>query len=204
VFTTWILILEFFGILSFALSGIVEARREQFDFVGTFFVALITTFGGGSLRDLLIGRYPIFWIQNDWYLLVLLVLCYLCCRYQRENLPRPIVEGTVLFDAAGTGLFGVVGTSYTIAAGHGIIAALVLGGITATFGGVFRDVICNRLPYVFQRTELAATCAVLSGAIYLVAVRFLGLPEQPSLVLGAAVGGYLRWLAVKRKIQFPI
>lgn len=204
MFETWITFLEFFGILSFALSGIVEARREDFDFIGTFFVALVTAFGGGTLRDLLINRYPIFWIQNDWYLLILLGLCLVCFLSKSDALPKPILAGVVIFDAAGTGLFGVVGTSYTIAAGHGVVAALVLGAITATFGGVFRDVICNRLPYVFQRTELAATCAVISGAIYLLANRSLHLSEQTCLTLGATVGGILRWLAVKKGISFPI
>jgi uncharacterized membrane protein YeiH len=204
MFDTWIVFLEFFGILSFAFSGIVEARREDFDLVGTFFVAVITAFGGGTLRDLLIARYPIFWIQNDWYLIVILGLTYICCRRKSSELPKSIASGATLFDAAGTGLFGVVGTSYTISAGYGIIAALMLGCITATFGGVFRDIICNRLPYVFQRTELSATCAILAGASYLIANHILFLPEQPSLVVGASIGGVLRWQAVKRNIQFPI
>lgn len=204
MFETYIGLLEFFGILSFSLSGIIEARREDFDFVGTFFIALITAFGGGTLRDIIINRYPIFWVQNDWYLLVIFGLTFICCYRKSDRLPKPIISGALIFDAVGTGLFGVVGTSYTIAAGHGIMAALTLGGITATFGGVFRDVICNRLPYVFQRTELAATCAVISGAGYLLASRSIHLPEQPSLILGASIGGILRWLAVKKKIQLPL
>lgn len=196
--------LEVFGIISFALSGIIEARRERLDFVGTYFVALITAFGGGTLRDVLIPRYPIFWIKHDWYLLAIALLALIACVRRSESFPRWIVSAADIFDAAGVGLFSVVGTGYALAAGHGAVAAVVLGVITAIFGGVFRDVICNRLPYVFQHTEACATCALLGSVLYVVLLRVSGTPAETALVVGALVGGSFRFIAVRRKILLPL
>ena len=196
--------LEVLGILSFALSGAIDARREKLDVVGVYFSAFATAFGGGTLRDLLIDRHPLFWIQHEWYLLLLLILTVAICLIEKLDLPRWLARASDLFEACGIGLFSVVGVGYGLTAGCGIGTSLLMGVITAIFGGVLRDMICNRIPYVFQRTELCATCALTGGILYVLLTRSFEVRTDLSLVAGAIVAAAMRWVAVWKRIHLPI
>lgn len=148
---------EALGVFAFALSGLIEARRRDMDLVGLFVVALVTAFGGGTLRDLLLNRSPLFWIEHDVYAIAILGLSLAFALIPATGrVPASVLS---VADAFGLGLFSVAGAGYALQTGTSVFIAALMGAITGTFGGVIRDVLCNELPSLFRQTPLYATCA---------------------------------------------
>lgn len=152
------------GVFAFALSGLIEARKRDMDLVGLFVVALVTAFGGGTLRDLLLDRSPIFWIQHDAYAIAILGLALVFALVPAAG--RVPTSVLLAADALGLGLFSVAGAGYALEANTSMFIAALMGVITGTFGGVLRDVLCNKLPALFRQTPLYATCAFAGGYLY--------------------------------------
>lgn len=157
-------LIDAIGVFAFALSGLIEARKCDMDLVGLFVVALVTAFGGGTLRDLLLDRHPIFWIEHDLYAIAILVLALVFAFVPAAG---RIPSSVLLFaDALGLGLFSVAGVAYALEAKTTLFIAALMGVITGTFGGVLRDVLCNKLPALFRQTPLYATCAFAGSYLY--------------------------------------
>ncbi len=196
--------IEVIGIFAFALSGIIEARKKGMDLVGVYVAGMVTAFGGGSLRDLVLARHPLFWIEHYWYPIILLVLSLLAGVIVREVQEHVKVMTAVrVLDALGLGLFAASGASVADHAGcHPFISSLI-GVMTGVFGGVLRDIICNEIPYVFQRTELYATCAFIGAWSYLAAIRS-SLSELAAVSACIVVTVVLRLLAIRYKIRLPV
>lgn len=167
--------IEAVGVFAFALSGLVEARRRDMDLVGLFIVALVAAFGGGTLRDLLLNRTPLFWIEHDSYAIAILGLATIFAFFPITGRFPPIV--LLIADALGLGLFSVAGAGYALEAGTSLFIAALMGTITGTFGGVIRDVLCNELPSLFQQTPLYATCA-FAGCYFYFLLTHLALPGE--------------------------
>ncbi|MFB0934685.1 MAG: trimeric intracellular cation channel family protein, partial [Propionivibrio sp.] len=165
--------IEAVGVFAFALSGLVEARRRDMDLVGLFVVALVAAFGGGTLRDLLLDRTPLFWIEHDSYAIAILGLSTIFALLPVTGRFPPVV--LLIADALGLGLFSVAGAGYALEAGTSLFIAALMGTITGTFGGVIRDVLCNELPSLFQQTPLYATCA-FAGCYFYFLLTHLALP----------------------------
>ena len=165
--------IEAVGVFAFALSGLLEARRRDMDLVGLFVVALVAAFGGGTLRDLLLDRSPLFWIEHDSYAIAILGLSTLFALLPATGRVPPVV--LLVADALGLGLFSVAGAGYALEAGTSLFIAALMGTITGTFGGVIRDVLCNELPSLFQQTPLYATCAFGGCYVYFL-LTHLALP----------------------------
>ncbi len=165
--------IEAVGVFAFAFSGLVEARRRDMDLVGLFVVALVTAFGGGTLRDLLLDRTPLFWIEHDSYAMAILGLSTLFALFPVTGRFPPIV--LLVADALGLGLFSVAGAGFALEAGSSLFIAALMGTITGTFGGVIRDFLCNELPSLFQQTPLYATCA-FTGCYFYFLLTYLSLP----------------------------
>ncbi|MGH1359948.1 MAG: trimeric intracellular cation channel family protein [Burkholderiaceae bacterium] len=194
--------IELIGLLAFAASGYLEAERRQMDPVGHFALAFITAFGGGTLRDLLIDRRPLFWVEHQEWVLVILLLCLTLPWITRL---RPIREQSKLLlwsDALGMGLFAVSGTAFALQAGMPVLIAAMMGVITATLGGVMRDMVCNEVPRVFQRTELYATCA-FAGAWLFIGLSALGVAQPLAMAAGTSVAFFLRVAALTRHWTLP-
>ncbi|MBP6637097.1 MAG: trimeric intracellular cation channel family protein [Sulfuritalea sp.] len=157
-------IIDAIGVFAFALSGLLEARRRDMDLVGLFVVALVTAFGGGTLRDLLLDRSPLFWIEHDIYAIAILGLSLAFALIPATG---RLSAGVLLAaDAIGLGLFSVAGAGYALEAGTSLFIAALMGVMTGTFGGVIRDVLCNELPSLFRQTPLYATCAFAGCYLY--------------------------------------
>jgi len=196
--------IEVLGILAFALTGIYEARKKGMDLVGVYSVAMITAFGGGSLRDIILNRHPLFWIEHYEYALVLLVLSIAAAAtivgmFNKKRMVKVILA----LDALGLGSFAASGASVADHLGCAPFVSSLLGVTTGVFGGVLRDIICNEIPSVFQRTELYATCAFLGAWVYLLAAH-TGVNEISALVACITVTFALRMLAIRYKIRLPI
>ncbi|CAJ0770026.1 MULTISPECIES: trimeric intracellular cation channel family protein [Ralstonia] len=157
---------EILAVFSFAISGLAEAKRRRLDAVGAFIVAFLTAFGGGTLRDLLLDRRPFYWIEHEQYLLALFVMSLFANWVIR--LVSQLVSDRVLIvaDAIGMGLFGVLGTQLALDAGVPVFVSVMMGVITAAFGGLLRDVVCNEVPMLLRDNHPYATCAFVGCFLY--------------------------------------
>ncbi len=194
--------IEFVGVLAFACSGFIEARRKRMDFVGVFTVAFITAFGGGTLRDLLLDRRPLFWVENQEYPILIFALALIAVPLLRRL--RHVVTENILewADALGLGLFSVTGTSLAFESGMPMFVCVMMGVVTGIFGGVLRDVICNEIPLVFRRSQLYATCAFTGCWVYL-GMSYFEFSDAAALSAGIISTFALRMLAVKFDLKLP-
>ncbi len=169
---TLIKFIEIMAILVGAFSGFIEARRKRMDLVGVFTVAFITAFGGGTLRDILLDRRPLFWVTHQEYAILIFVLALVATpliRTLRHVLSEKLI---VVADAIGLGLFSIAGVSAALDADMPIFIASMMGVITGIFGGVLRDIVCNEVPMVFRDGKPYAICAFLGSWMYLLMRHF--------------------------------
>ena len=169
---TLIKFIEIMAILVGAFSGFIEARRKRMDLVGVFTVAFITAFGGGTLRDILLDRRPLFWVIHQEYAILIFVLALVASpliRTLRQIVSERLI---VIADAVGLGLFSVAGVSAALAADMPIFIASMMGVITGIFGGVMRDIVCNEVPMVFRDGKPYAICAFLGNWLYLLMGKY--------------------------------
>ena len=197
-----LLAIEVAATVAFALSGILEATRRRMDIVGVFSVAFASSFGGGTLRDLLLDRRPLFWVQNPeyvWLVLAMTLAAPLLLRAVRHQRVDRVMEGA---DALGLGLFAISGASLSMAAGMPAVVSVLMGAITAVCGGVLRDVLCNEIPRVFHDHVPYTLCAFIGAALFL-ALHAQGVASPASTAAGIAATSGLRLLAVARRWRVP-
>lgn len=192
--------LDLFGIAVFACSGALAAGQRRMDLFGVVVLAFVTAVGGGTLRDLVIGNTPVFWVRDPVYVWTAIgagVATFVVAYFYRLR-----GEMLVIADAFGLAVFTVIGTRIGVdQLGPGVIATMT-GVMSGVVGGIIRDVLANRVPLVFQR-EIYASAALL-GAIALQLMDGFGLgPPVPALVAGALVLG-LRLAALKWHLHLPV
>ena len=183
------------AILAFAASGLLEAARKKLDVVGICVVVGLSAFGGGTLRDILLDRRPFFWVEHSVWLWVLLGLSILAMAFLRGRHFAPTERAMQWPDAIGLGLFTAGGTQIALAAGMPAIVAVLMGMVTAVFGGVLRDIVCNEIPQAFRDHRPYAVCSFAGGWI-VVAADYAGVSGWAGLIAGAAVATTLRTLAL--------
>lgn len=193
-FETTLAALDYAGVLVFAVSGALAAARKQMDIVGMFVLALVTSTGGGALRSVLIGDFPVPFLRSPWPLALALgatLVTFLAAGRVEETMSRPIR----FFDALGLGVYMSVGMGVALNLGQPWWAALFLGCVTAVFGGVLRDLLRQEVPFIFRPAELYATAAFVGGIALLLAVHF-GASREWAMVIGAAVTIAVRMFAM--------
>ena len=188
--------------LAFAVSGLLAAARKRLDAVGVCIVAGLAAFGGGTLRDVLLDRRPFFWVEHAGWLWALLGLCAVAMAFMRARHFAPTERAIQWPDALGLGLFSASGTQLALAQDLPAIVAVLMGVVTATFGGVLRDVVCNEIPSAFSDHRPYAVCAFAGGWV-MVAAPWLGVPDAWALVAAAATATLLRALAVGFDLSLP-
>lgn len=193
-------VINVLGLVAFTVSGVLEARRKHMDALGACVVAFATAFGGGTLRDLLLGRLPVFWVKDEVIVIVCLGVALIAFYATRTS--ELAANAILIPDALGLGFFAVLGTTIALESGSTVFIASLMGMITAVFGGVVRDVICNEIPVIFGRTQLYATCALAGSWSYL-GIRAAGGGEPAGLVAGVAVAFLLRVLAIRFDVKLP-
>ncbi|MDN4038288.1 trimeric intracellular cation channel family protein [Massilia sp. YIM B02443] len=169
---TLIKFIEIMAIMVGAFSGFIEARRKRMDLVGVFTVAFITAFGGGTLRDILLDKRPLFWVTHQEYAIAIFVLALVASpliRTLRQIVSERLI---VIADAVGLGLFSIAGTSAALAAEMPIFIASMMGVITGIFGGVLRDIVCNEVPMVFRDGKPYAICAFIGNWLFLIMGKY--------------------------------
>lgn len=193
---------EVLATLAFALSGMLEAARKRLDVVGVCVVAGLAAFGGGTLRDILLDRRPFFWVQHAVWLWALLALCAIAMLTLRSH-HFELTERAVLWpDALGLGLFSASGTQIALDMQMPAVVAVLMGVITAVFGGVLRDIVCNEIPSAFRDHRFYAVCAFI-GTWILVVAQALNAPDWLGLTAAAATTVTLRGLALWSGYRLP-
>jgi uncharacterized membrane protein YeiH len=193
-------VLDLVGVAVFAVSGVLAARDRGLDLLGVIVIATITAIGGGTLRDLLLNRYPIFWITDAQYLMVIIASALLTVAYVRVRPPPG--KALLVADAAGLALFALSGAQVAEAAQCPAIIVVLMGTLTGVAGGVLRDVITAQVPLILRR-DIYATAAIVGVALYLLLQAF-GLQRSAAFGAGMAVVIALRLLAIHWSLQLPI
>lgn len=191
-------VLLYVGTLVFAIVGALNARISGMDPVGGVVLAFLTGFGGGTVRDLLIGAHPIYWINTYWPLAAVAIAVILAqtIRTSRQGLKKV----SFVIDALGIGFFTVLGIERATEFGLNDAYAVVMGVITATFGGVISDIIRNEVPSIFKPGELYATSCLIGGIGY-VFLRYLNLDASINTLICIAAVTSIRFSAHRWKIM---
>ena len=188
------------GTFVFALTGAFKARASRMDIFGGLVLAFATAYGGGTLRDLLIGRTPVNWI-NDNIALLLVVAGTALTFLLKENVNR--FKRTIFYtDAIGLGLFTASGIEISITYGLNELYALVMGVISATFGGLIADILCNAVPNLLKRGELYATACAIGGAAYLL-LKLIPLEYNLNLFICVIVVVGIRIYSKRKRLTLP-
>ncbi|EGJ12030.1 MULTISPECIES: trimeric intracellular cation channel family protein [Rubrivivax] len=196
------LTIEVAGTLAFFIAGLLTAARKRLDAVGSFSVACLSAFGGGTMRDLLLDRRPFFWVHNADWLWGLLLLTLLAMRYLDRRHVATTQRAIQWPDALGLGLFAASGTQIALAAGMPALIAVLMGTMTAACGGVLRDIACAEVPAAFNDHQPYAVCAFAGGWLVVLG-EHLGWPPGPGLFAGAALACGLRGWTLWRGIRLP-
>ena len=191
--------LDLAGVAVFAASGVLAARDRNLDLFGVVVVAAITAVGGGTLRDLLLDRHPIFWVADTRYLVVIVAAAAVTVAYVRVRPPPG--ASLLVADALGLALFALSGAQFAEAEGCPPVIVVLMGTMTGVTGGVLRDVLTARLPLILRR-EIYATAAVAGVTAYL-ALHALGVPRGPAFGVGMALVVALRLLAIRWGLHLP-
>ncbi|PHQ62236.1 MAG: hypothetical protein COC08_01875 [Maribacter sp.] len=191
--------IDILGTIAFAISGVLVAMDKKLDVFGVFIVAFVTAVGGGTLRDMLIGNMPVLWMQEPIYMGTIFVSVIFAVVFVKQL--KYLRRTLFLFDTIGIGLFTMVGIEKGLGADLTPIMCIALGTITASFGGVIRDILCNEIPVIFRK-EIYATACILGGISYFLLVQ---LPFDSAYAYIAAIFVIIivRLLAVKFKIALP-
>ncbi|MEO8933508.1 MAG: trimeric intracellular cation channel family protein [Xanthomarina sp.] len=191
--------LDIIGTVAFAISGVLVALNKRMDPFGILIIAFVTAVGGGTLRDVLIGDTPVSWMKNMTYTYVILGSTIFAVIFR--NKIDYLRKSLLLFDSIGIGLYTVVGIEKGISAGLNPIICISLGTMSACFGGVIRDILCNEIPVIFRK-EIYATACIVGGFSYFL---FLKLPISGDVAFAFAgsIVILIRLLAIRFKISLP-
>ena len=183
----------------FAISGALDAARQKMDILGFMLIGTATGIGGGTLRDMLLGNVPVFWIREPVWILVCLIASAVTYVIAPKLASR--TKALIWMDAVGLALFAVVGTEIALDYGTSPLIAVCMGVMTATFGGIARDVLCGS-NLTLMNEELYITTALAGSVVYLT-LNLLDLPHSYDLIGGFLVAFILRALAILFNIKLP-
>ena len=198
---TFLAALDYASVFIFALTGALVASRAQLDIVGFVFIACLTAVGGGTIRDVLLNRDPVFWIANPAYIAVAAsaaILVFLLAHRLESRM-----QGIIWLDALALAVAVPAGVGVAMATGQSAAVIVIMGVSTGCFGGLMRDVVCNEIPLVLKQGELYVTCA-LTGALAAVGSQFAGLDVTTALLSCSVVTLALRAGSIRFGWRLPV
>lgn len=199
MFATLLSLLDGLGLVAFATTGALLASRQQMDITGFVLLAVVTGVGGGTLRDVVLGLTPVFWVREP----APLILCATvgALGFFLAHLPASRLRLVLWCDAAGLALFSVLGAETALGAAAHPVVAVALGVTTATFGGILRDVLSGESPLILRR-EIYVTAAFIGALIFVSAAR-LGVEREVAVAAGGVASFLLRGVALVRGWSLP-
>ena len=192
--------LDFAGVAVYAVSGALAAGRKRLDLVGVVVIASATAIGGGTARDLLLDRHPVFWIARPAYLYVIIAAALLTVAWSRRFRPPERMLG--IADALGLAFFTVSGAQIAEARGLAGVVVVLMGALTGVAGGALRDVLCAEIPMILRKGQLYATASIAGAAIYLLLQASID-RTAAALVAMACIAG-LRLAAIVWDLTLPV
>ncbi len=189
----WVLYVDLFGTMIFAISGVITALDKKFDVVGTLVVGFVTAIGGGTIRDVLIGRLPVGWMVNVEYIYAILVGYILAYLFKKYIIKWK--KSMFLFDTIGIALFTIIGINIALTYELSYPVCLIMGVVSACFGGVVRDVLTNEIPLIF-RQEIYATACLIGGVFYILLTKIC-LYENLNILASFCVVFIIRYFSIK-------
>lgn len=196
---TLITVLDLIGTLVFAISGSLMAKQHDFDIFGAAVVAFVTALGGGTIRDLLIGVTPVGWMIDPQYLAAVITGVVMVLIFPSYLLK--LRKTMFLFDTIGIGIFTLIGIQKALGLGLSPMIALMMGIVSAVFGGVIRDILCTEVPLIFRK-EIYATACLAGGAIYLLSI-YLGVNNSLAMITSMCIIIGIRLVSVLKHIALP-
>lgn len=188
------------GVAVFAVSGVLAAGRKKLDLFGVVVLAIVTAIGGGTLRDVLMDRGQVFWMDDPTYLAVIITVALLTVAWaRRRRTPEHALE---LADAAGLAFFVVSGAQIAQEAGLPALSVLLVGVITGTAGGMIRDILTAEIPFILRHRQLYATAAMAGVGVYLL-LGWIGAPSALSSLLGMLTTFSLRLASIYLDVRVP-
>ncbi|MEO0570110.1 MAG: trimeric intracellular cation channel family protein [Bacteroidota bacterium] len=191
--------IDILGTVAFAISGVLVAMDKRLDLFGVLIIAFVTAIGGGTLRDLLIGNTPVVWMRDATYMITIGITVIIAIIF--SGLLKYLRKSLFLFDTIGIGLFTMIGIEKGLEVGLLPIMCIALGTMTASFGGVLRDILCNEIPVIFRK-EIYATACIVGGLSYFL-LDTVGFPERYSYIAAILMVILIRLLAVRFGISLP-
>ncbi|WP_108244986.1 trimeric intracellular cation channel family protein [Muricauda brasiliensis] len=191
--------IDILGTIAFAISGVLVAMEKRLDLFGVLIIAFVTAIGGGTLRDLLIGNTPVGWMHDLTYVVTIFISVVFAIVF--VNKLKYLRKSLFLFDTIGIGLYTMVGVEKGLEAELLPVICVFLGTMTACFGGVIRDILCNEIPVIFHK-EIYATACILGALSYFLIIQF-PVKDEYAYIAAILVVILLRLLAVRFKITLP-
>lgn len=191
---------DMIGIVACSVSGTILAKHKNFDVFGCLLVSMVTAIGGGTVRDVILDRHPLFWMVDMSYLTVITISSLTMQIFFHPNSKR-VDKFLKLSDTIGLSAFTLIGIKVATSLGANIPVALLLGVITIIVGGIIRDMICNEIPLVLQQ-EIYITAALAGGGLFFV-LRGLGVTDWVTEIATMSTIFTLRMLAIRYDWQFP-
>jgi uncharacterized membrane protein YeiH len=192
--------LDLAGVAVFAVSGVLAAGRKKVDLLGFAVIAVVTAIGGGTLRDLLLDRHPIFWIADNTYLWVILGAAAVTLVYVRFWIAP--YRALLIADALGLALFTIGGAEIAQHAGQSNGIAVLMGTMTGVAGGVLRDVFLGEIPLIFLPGRLYATAAIVGAVLYVLLAGVVS--KEAAAFAGMAATAGLRLAAIFWRLELPV
>ena len=191
--------IDIIGTIVFAISGAMAGRDKQLDFFGIAAVGLITAIGGGTVRDVLLGSTPVGWMDDLIYLIMIGIGILISLLFGKAV--RRLRRTFFMFDTIGIAAFTVLGLQKALVLDVHPVIAIMMGMVSAVFGGVLRDIVCNEIPLIFRKEIYALTC--LCGGILFVVLQKIEVPDQLNILITILFIGTFRVLAVRYRWQLP-
>jgi len=195
-----IIAIDILGTFSFAISGAFAAMEKKLDPLGVLVISFVTAIGGGTIRDILLGDFPVAWLTNNTMAWVIAASIIIAVFF--GSTLKKFDRLLFLFDAAGLGLFTMIGIQKGIQHGLSTGICITLGTITACFGGVLRDVLLNRVPLIFQKEIYASAC--IAGGLLFFIMHQMDMPDNANYVAGILAVFITRLLAVRFNWSLPL
>jgi len=196
---TLIYTIDILGTFAFAISGALVASDKKFDLFGVLIIAFVTAVGGGMLRDILINAHPINWIGDLNYLWTIFLAVFLTFLFKSKI--AYLSKTLFLFDTIGISVFTLLGLQKGLTINLHPMIALIMGMVSAVFGGVLRDVLTNKVPLIFEKEIYASAC--LAGGISYLVLTFLETPKDINFIVSASVIIIIRLISVKYSLELP-